>query len=346
MSETGSPDDLFSEVKRRVDERLASYFEAKRQEVATISPDSLEMVDGVADLTLRGGKRLRPIVAAAAFRATAPEADLADVIDIGASLEILQSFLLIHDDWMDQDDERRGGPATHAAYRTKHGDEHLAACIAILAGDLASTYAWELMLGAPFPAERRADGIECFIQLQKEVFFGQHLDTTASADVSRMHDLKTGSYTVRGPLLLGAILGDASPAQLDNLVAFGNPVGQAFQLRDDLLGTFADASTIGKPSGNDLRAGKRTSLVSEVERIVPEQDRGALSKVFGVADATEEDIASAAELIVTSGAKANVEARLTALIADAKAAIDGDALDAAGAVYLRHVADKLAIRKL
>lgn len=341
-----SPEDLFTDIKRRVDARLASYFEAKREEVAIISPDSLELVEGVADLTLRGGKRLRPIVAAAAFRATAPDGDLADVIDIGASLEILQSYLLIHDDWMDQDDERRGGPAAHAAYQSKHGDEHLAACIAILAGDLASTYAWELMLGAPFPAHRRADGLERFIQLQKEVFFGQHLDTTASADVSRMHDLKTGSYTVRGPLLLGAILGDANEEQLEALVTFGDPVGHAFQLRDDLLGTFADASTIGKPSGNDLRAGKRTSLVSELEGIVPEAERGALAKVFGQADASEEDIASAAELIVTSGAKANVEARLTALIEQAKAALTGEAIDEASAGYLRHVADKLAIRKL
>src|SRR5688572_14627595 len=103
-----------ADVRGRVDERLQAYFERKRLESSGISPGAAELVDAIATLTMRGGKRLRPAVIVAAFRAVAPTADVASTVDACASIELLQSYLLIHDDWMDQDDERRGGPSVHA----------------------------------------------------------------------------------------------------------------------------------------------------------------------------------------------------------------------------------------
>jgi len=331
------------EVREKIDARLRSYLDSQLDEVKGISPDSAELVNGVRELTLRGGKRLRPVALSAAYSAVKPEGSLDDTIDAGCALEILQSYLLIHDDWMDQDDERRGGPAIHRMYRDDH-PRHLADSLAILAGDLGCGMAWELILNAPFPASRRSAALRQFVQIQKEVYYGQHLDLTANADVSRMHDLKTGSYTVRGPLLIGAHLGDASEEQVEALLAFGNPIGEAFQLADDLLGTFGDTDATGKP-GNDLRHGKRTCLVAEVEKLLPQEDRTVLDRVMQAEAPHDADVAAAMELIVSSGAKKNVEDRLETLLAQAISVLEDAPLDDLGVATLKHVADRLAVRK-
>jgi len=344
MAETRSIEHFLTEVKMTVDARLADYMAIKRLEAEGISPASAELVDGVAAITLRGGKRFRPIVLSAAYRAVNADGSLDDTIAAGASLELLQSFLLIHDDWMDQDEERRGGPAVHVIYRSGYADRHIANSLGILAGDLASTYAWELMLDAPFPEARREEGLRRFVELQKEVYLGQHLDVTANEDVARMHDLKTGSYTVRGPLLLGAILGGGSEAAMKALVAYGDPLGRAFQLRDDILGTFGDKATTGKPAGNDIRAGKHNALMDAFERRVPQTERGAFAAAFGRADATEEEIAAAAEMLVESGARAEVEQKLVSLRDAAVAELACDSLNEEGRALLSGIADKLVVR--
>lgn len=332
-----------ADVRARIDDRLRAFLGEMRAEAAAISPDTVELVDAIEALTMRGGKRLRPVVLTAGFRAVDAEADLVATQDEGASIELLQSYLLIHDDWMDMDDERRGGPSVHAALGVRHGP-HLGASLAILAGDLAGAYSWQLHLAAPFPSSHRAAADARFLRMQKEVYFGQQLDVCASPDVSLMHQLKTGSYTVRGPLVLGALLAGASEAQVDALERFGGPLGEAFQMRDDLLGTFGDTEATGKPAGNDLRAGKRTSLIAEVERLVPAEDRGALDAVFGVPGASDADVARGAELIVSSGARANVERRLAALLQEAEAARAGGPFTDVGARMLSDVSAALTER--
>src|SRR5690349_6875669 len=116
-----------ADVRVRVDERLESFFARKREESAGISPGASELVDAIATLTMRGGKRLRPAVIVAAYRAVAPAtSEVSCTVDASAAVELLQSYLLIHDDWMDQDDERRGGPSVHAALSKAHkNDRHL-----------------------------------------------------------------------------------------------------------------------------------------------------------------------------------------------------------------------------
>ena len=328
-----------SAVRERTDEKLRQYLDAKLAEAKGISPDSMELVSGITSLTMRGGKRFRPIVVTAAFEAVC-SGDVVRTVDAGASLELLQSYLLIHDDWMDQDDERRGGPAVHTIYRGTYSD-HIAASLAILAGDLASTFAWELMLEAPFPEARKNEGIQRFIQIHKEVFFGQHLDVTANADVQKMHHLKTGSYTVNGPLLIGAILGDASEAQIAALLEYGTPIGEAFQLRDDLLGTFGGDT--GKP-GDDLINGKRNALVSAVEKALPKEELGALTAIFGDQNASADAVAKATDLLVSSGARKSVEDRLASLLTAAKDAANKAPFSELGRSRLCYVADRLAVR--
>ncbi|MBC7173488.1 MAG: polyprenyl synthetase family protein, partial [Polyangiaceae bacterium] len=188
---------LVEATRQGIDAALARFFETKRAEVRSISPASEILVDEVEALTMRGGKRLRPIVLAAAHLAVRDDAPLESAIPIGAALELLQSYLLIHDDWMDGDLTRRGGPAVHASLRRRLGNEHLGDSLGVLAGDLAGTWAWELTLSTPFPAHRRDAALAAYARVQVEVYLGQHLDIVADSDVPRMQDLKTSSYTVR-----------------------------------------------------------------------------------------------------------------------------------------------------
>jgi geranylgeranyl diphosphate synthase type I len=330
-------------VRDRVDAELASFFVDKRELTRRIGGDGTVLVDAIAELTMRGGKRLRPAVLFAAYRAThrtddEPEA----LVRLGCALELLQSYLLIHDDWMDSDDERRGGPSVHAALRTRTGSAHLGDALAILAGDLCSAYAWEQMIAA-------SQGLSCgpalasaFVRIHQEVVLGQELDLVATRDVSRMQKLKTGSYTIEGPLRLGAILGGADAPQLAALEAFGAPLGEAFQVRDDLLGAFGDPARTGKPRGNDLRAGKRTVLVLECERASLPEERALLSSVLGRADASDAEVHAVLAMFERTGVRARVEERLRHLLDAARVALSGAHLAPRGAEQLQSLLVALA----
>ncbi|MBW2460665.1 MAG: polyprenyl synthetase family protein [Deltaproteobacteria bacterium] len=316
---------------------LERFLATKRDEAVALSPRSVGLVDQVSSLTLRGGKRLRPVVLTATYRTVSGDGDFGPVLHAGAAMELLQTYLLIHDDWMDGDEERRGGPSVFAALRDQHGDARLGASLAVLAGDLASAYASELITMAPFPAPRRDAGLAAFWRLQREAFFGQQLDLVEAAgrpgetarrkspeaaqSVERMYDLKTGSYTVRGPAVLGALLGGASDDAVEALTRWASPVGIAFQLRDELLGTFGDPRSTGKPTGGDLRQGKITTLVTAGRRLLSESALPRLEAVLGNEEASNEEVAAVTELLRTSGAKRVVEERLEGLTADAAGAL-------------------------
>jgi geranylgeranyl diphosphate synthase type I len=312
-------DDWIRGIRVHIDSILGVFFESKLEEAASSSPQAVELVREVRDLTMRGGKRLRPIVTAAAYQACCGKSDVSVTFEVGAALELLQTYLLIHDDWMDEDDERRGGPAVHYVFQKRHGDPHLGASLGILAGDLASTFAWELLLRGRFPQGRRDTGLQLFIEIQKEVFAGQQLDLLKAGDVERMHDLKTGSYTSRGPAALGGLLADADEPSMRALSDWSAPVGVAFQLRDDLLGTFGNAAQTGKP-GDDLLHQKHNAIVAAFRRLDPSAaQQAAFDVVWGSEKATPAQTRAAAEAL--SAAREQVESRLAFLTDEASSAL-------------------------
>jgi geranylgeranyl diphosphate synthase type I len=330
------------DIRLQVDGILERFFESKCEEATRLSPQAIELVTEVRDLTMRGGKRLRPIVTAAAYRAASGATDLTPTFEIGAALELLQTYLLIHDDWMDEDNERRGGPAVHYAFQEKHGDSHLGASLGILAGDLASTFGWELLLSGSFPEARRDEGLALFVRIQKEVFAGQQLDLMTDADVERMHDLKTGSYTTRGPAELGGILANADVASIQSLRRWATPLGVAFQLRDDLLGTFGNVQQTGKP-GDDLRHGKHNAVVAAFRRLGPsEAERAVLEGVWGRAEATDEEVCAATEVL--SAARREVGARVVFLADESRGALAESPFDDDAKQILEEVTRRLTDR--
>jgi len=334
----------FAPIVAAVNAHLDAYLSEQEALAAKTSPRAPELVSALAELTRRGGKRLRPVVLYAGYRAAGGGQEVAPTLDASASLELLQTYLLIQDDWMDGDDERRGGPSVHAALRRAHRDTHLGESLAILAADLAAGFAFELIARAPFPSGRLHEALATFGRMHFEVVCGQQLDLCKHEDVALTHQLKTGSYTVRGPLALGALLAGASAPQLAALERFGAPVGVAFQLRDDLLGTFGDKAAVGKPVGADLRAGKRTALIAEAYAILPSHEREPLERVLGKAGASDAEILEATALLERSGARRRVESRLDGLSNEALEALNDPSLAPSGRVLLTDLLDVLLRR--
>ncbi len=332
-------------MRRGVEGRLARILDEAVEAVRPSGPDAVAAIDAVRSLAMRGGKRFRPVLIAAACEACGAGASSEAVLVAGASIELLQVYLLIHDDWMDGDLVRRGGPSVHAMLRAAYGDDAAGDAAAILAGDYASALAQQALLAAPVAAERVIEAARAFANVQREVITGQLLDMRGAppGGVESMHDLKTGSYTVRGPLAIGAILAGATPEQRAALDRFAAPLGVAFQLRDDLLGTFGDPEATGKPAGNDVRRGKRTALV---DALAGDREAGPLlARALGVASATDADVAALVARMEASGARSRVEARLAQLLATAERELAGAPLGAVGKSWLQGAVKALGERE-
>src|SRR5436190_1873149 len=238
-------------VKRGVDAELARMLREKAHDAKRAGEPAHAAFAAMAKLAVRGGKRQRAALLAAAYEACGGAGGSSAVTHAGVALELLQTYLLVHDDWMDASETRRGGPSVHVALRSAFASERQADSAAILAGDWACALAQETLLSLPYlPPECIVAALRELARIQADVIRGQLVDVSATsldrAAIERMHELKTGSYTVRGPFELGALLAGASAPQHAFLEQFAKPLGVAFQLRDDLLGTFGDPILTGK----------------------------------------------------------------------------------------------------
>jgi geranylgeranyl diphosphate synthase, type I len=331
-------------VRRIVDARLASWLNVRVTEARSLGRDVAAVAEAVRELALRGGKRMRAVLLAAAYHGYDGIGGVEAVAPAGAALELLQVYLLAHDDWMDGDEVRRGGPSIPAMMKARFGHEGPAA--SILAGDLASAWALGSMFELTLAPERVALASMEFARVGAEVVQGQVLDVCTSpsgvAEIEAMYALKTGSYTVRGPIVMGARLAGADAAQVTALAAFAEPLGVAFQLRDDVLDIAGDAGTTGKPRGSDLRKGKRTTLVVEAMR--DPRSRRLLDRVLGRADASEEDLAAAVDHLAASESRQRVEERIAVLVGRSLEALDRTRVSSAGRTLLAQAAAALTER--
>jgi geranylgeranyl diphosphate synthase type I len=315
--------------RARVDAALASFAKAKRAELDAISPDLATCEDAAIDY-IAGGKRLRPLFCRAGWLVAGGDPDLPAFDDAAASLEWLQGSALAHDDLMDGSDTRRGRPSLHRQFEELHRAEDLlgsaerhGAAAAILLGDLMLSWVDEQFRNSSLP--RLADALPWLDRCKTEVAAGQYLDVLAQArgnldvDVAmRVVRYKSAKYTVERPMHIGAALAGADTDFLDALSAVALPLGEAFQLRDDILGVFGDPAVTGKPAGDDLREGKRTVLVARAAALGTAADRQRIESLLGTAAGTGELTA----LVERTGALASVEADIARLEAESLAALD------------------------
>ena len=345
-----------------VSQRMERFAEDRLAEADELGPDAVSFARSAAD-TIDGGKRLRARFCLTGWQAVAdagsgrPALPGDDVVAAAGALEIFHAAALVHDDLIDNSDTRRGRPAAHRALEAAHGaagwngpSAVFGRSAAILLGDLLVAWSDDLfeegLRAAPHAASARAE----YARMRRDVTVGQYLDIAEEAAAATVPDaehagralrvatFKSARYSVQQPLIIGAALAGASEAQRDALARFGLPLGLAFQLRDDVLGVFGDSAVTGKPSGDDLREGKRTLLIAYARETVTAGARRTIDELLGDPALDDQQIASLQRTIVDSGALERVEQLIARYAGEADRALSGAALDNAAVGALRDLA--------
>jgi geranylgeranyl diphosphate synthase, type I len=322
-------------LRRRTDRALADFLATQRAWLAAADEALLPVAEALEAFVLRGGKRLRPAFAYWGYRG-AGGTDSDQVVAALAALEFVQASALIHDDLIDRSDTRRGEPAVHRRFTAHHrtagwvgNADGFGDSAAILLGDLCLVWSDQLLHSAGLDPYQVHRARPVFDEMRTEVTIGQYLDVLAQASgdtsierAGKIARYKSAKYTVERPLLLGAALADA-PAPLQAAYSgYGLPLGEAFQLRDDVLGVFGDPRQTGKPAGDDLREGKRTFLVAAALETTDATGRALLTKRLGDPGLDPDGVDQLREIIASSGALARTEKRITALTETALTALD------------------------
>ena len=313
----------------RVDGRIERLFDTELARWRALDADLVEPLRSLQRLVDAGGKRLRPAFCFWGFVGAGANPDDPRVIDAGAAFELLHAFALVHDDVMDGSDTRRGEATAHVEFGELHRSSgtwrgearRFGEGVAILIGDLSHVYADLLLDGA------HADVAPIWHELRLELNVGQYLDIlgTARGDrdpavARRIARYKSGKYTIERPLHVGAALAGRLDDLCPPLSAYGDPLGEAFQLRDDVLGAFGDEKLTGKPVGQDLREGKPTPMLAAATHRADGGQSRVLDRV-GADDLSEGEVAAAQQVLLDTGAMDEMEARITRLTEQAIRAI-------------------------
>ena len=369
---------LVDRVAARIDDALDS----RATTLAEISPDLAPLVAQARDL-LAGGKRFRALFCYWGWRSVAavastddplpeldapdPERELPAIVSVAAALELFHAAALVHDDIIDSSDLRRGRPSAHRAFEALHREEgwdgdHAAfgTSTAILLGDLLLGWSDELFEeGLALLSDRdaaRAARAE-FFRMRTEVTVGQYLDVLEedswrsrpdSEALPRAHRVivyKSAKYSVEAPLVIGGALAGGSLGQLSALRAFGLPLGVAFQLRDDMLGVFGDPAVTGKPSGDDLREGKRTVLIGLARQKMPPTAVGVLDELRGDPSLDDAQVRMLQTTVRDSGAADQVERIIAHNVRVAREALADAPLGASATAELSELADRVTRRE-
>jgi geranylgeranyl diphosphate synthase type I len=352
-----SPTDR-EDLRARVTKAVEAFLARQRPRLDAISVDLIAVTDALESFLLDGGKRLRPAFAYWGWRGAGGQ-DSDPIVAAAAALEWLQASALIHDDVMDGSDTRRGRPAVHRQFAALHrgegwqgAPESFGTAAAILLGDLALIWADEMLNTSGLPAEALVRAQPVYDEMRTELMAGQYLDLLEQAmggqSVERAMTVaryKSAKYTIERPLQFGGALAGADGEILRAYSEYGLPLGEAFQLRDDVLGVFGDPSQTGKPAGDDLREGKRTVLVAKTLAAATPGQAAAVRRHLGDPGLSPEGVEQLREIITDTGALAETERVIAELTERALAALDTPGLDGTACEVLRELAVAATARR-
>jgi len=332
-----------SDLRARVQAAVDAELSAQSRVLSEIGDDLTPLAGAIGDL-LQGGKRLRAAFLYWGYRSCGG-ADNEAVIRAATAMELFQAAALLHDDVMDDSDTRRGMPAAHRRLADQHATAgwtgsgaRYGLAGAILAGNLCLTWSDELFATSGLTVDELNRARPVFDRMRTQLMGGQFLDVLESvrgwddlsaeqriASARRVIRYKSAKYTIEHPLLIGAAAADVSDPDRAALSSYGLDLGEAFQLRDDVLGVFGDPAQTGKPAGDDLREGKRTVLVALTLDHADPPVVALFDKLLGLQDLDETGVDELRDAITASGALGRVERMIEDLTASARAAIDSAA---------------------
>ncbi|MGH2686502.1 MAG: polyprenyl synthetase family protein, partial [Actinomycetota bacterium] len=343
------------ELAARVDRELERFVAAQRAALERTDPGVGPLLAELQRVIGAGGKRLRPLFCCLGHMAAGARIG-EEAVRAASALELLHTFAIVHDDVMDRSSSRRGAPASWVHLAEEHRRERFVGeaaaygiAAAVLAGDMALVLADRALLESGFPMERLAPALHRYDRMRVDVVAGQYLDVRAAhrgsadeAEARRIAVLKSGGYTVEAPLEIGAILGAAEDDIRGALSGYGVRLGEAFQLRDDVLGTFGDPAVTGKDRDSDLREGKRTVMLAKAAAGADDAGRRFLRDRVGRSDLTDGELERARDLIAATGALDETVALIRRLVDEASAEIAGSPIPPEAARLLDEMADVVA----
>ncbi|MEM4267204.1 MAG: polyprenyl synthetase family protein [Candidatus Woesearchaeota archaeon] len=369
----------FESYRKKINTQLEKYLKEKIRKSRNVSEEVEEVIESLREFTLRGGKRIRPMLVISGYKACGGQNEKA-IIEASVAVELMESFLLIHDDIIDKDDIRRGGPALHiqlsklleekkngekkevlshaTGLHVLHADkEHYGRSMGMLAGDIAAILGCDALLKSSFPAEQRLAAAEIFNSTVVDTCFGQILDINSASNINinnieisiksikKIHKMKTAIYTAYAPLLIGAVLADATPLQKSVLRNYAIPFGMAFQIQDDIIGLFGDALKIGKPAGSDFREGKITLLTLKAIENATRGEKKEILNALGRGWLKEYELERIKDIVIRTGSLEYSQKISRKLCKQAVAALDKTELDKSEVVFLKQLAEYIVNRE-
>lgn len=287
--------------QKKIEPELRKVFKTYKAEAKKVTPESLAAVEHLEEYTMRRAKRLRAALFYYSYKMLGGK-DVTEAFKTSVFMELVQSYLLIHDDVMDQDQLRRGKPTMHKIYEDIHRKDygiqdpkHFGESMAINIGDIACHIAFDILTKSKFPDKNKIRALERAHRQVRITGFGQMLDilttvknTVYPEDVYQVHEYKTATYTYETPISVGAILAGATDKDIRILSKYAIPAGIAFQIQDDILGMFGDEDKLGKPNISDLREGKQTLLIVKAQEWADRKDLKYISQALGNPNVTDE----------------------------------------------------------
>ncbi len=346
------------EFRQRFDPLLEEYLDERIKDASRCDDFTADGLTYVKKIIMSGGKRLRPALMYHGYRGaggTNEEAIMRAVV----SVELVHSFLLIHDDIMDRDSERHGQRTLHEHFRLKlnslvNEDEaiHVGNSVALVFGDIVAAFGNHALFSADFEKEKI---FEALLYLQEVIALtsvGQLKDIVSEVtgrssweETLKMYEYKTARYTVESPLILGAILAGAKEDLRKEISQAARLLGVAFQIRDDVLGVFGSEAETGKSVGSDIREGKITALVVAAREKAERKDIRKLNELLGKKDLTKTDIENFRDILCRSGALTQVENHAVKLVSGAKKILKNLSFKSENKDFLLALADYMTARE-
>ncbi len=336
-------------LREAINNSLAQFVDRENAYLIEIGSELIPVASALKNFLIDSGKRFRPLFAAAGYVGNGGQLDQSSINAI-ASIELVHVCALIHDDVMDGSDTRRSAPSIHKLFEQLHARESLKGSAqqfgvssAILLGDLALVWASKALHESGLNSESIMGALPVSDEMRVELMAGQYLDVYEQALASQSIErslkvarFKSGKYSIERPLHFGATL--VSRANLETYTNYGIPLGEAFQLRDDLLGVFGDPAQTGKPAGDDLREGKRTVLIASTLERSNELQKERINALLGKNDLSLSEVEELRTIISSSGASLFVEDLIEKLTSESLDALENSAVSDDAKAFLIHMA--------